>query len=241
MELPLDQAGRAAIDAHARLLLAWNAAINLTALRDPEQVARSHVLDSLLAVPELAARGPRSVLDLGSGGGFPGLPLAAALPVERVGLVDSIGKKARFLSVAAAAVGGAITATDPRAGAPEITALAERAEDLADEPGHRAGWDMVVARAVGSVSEVAELGLPLAAGGGHIAMWKRDAGDGQLQREVADAQRVSQAAGGGALRVIHLSAAESIGLPGHCLVLVEKIRPTPDRYPRPASERRRTR
>ncbi len=80
MALPLDDAAKRAIDVHARLLIAWNAAINLTALREPAQVARNHVLDSLLAVPVLAARGPRSILDLGSGGGFPGLPLAASMP-----------------------------------------------------------------------------------------------------------------------------------------------------------------
>ncbi len=238
MALPLDEPARAAIDAHVRLLMAWNESINLTALRGPEQIARSHILDSLIAVPVLAARGGRSVVDLGSGGGFPGLPLAAALPVERVALVDSIGKKARFLAVAATAVRAALDAPD--APAPEITALRERAEDLADEPEHRAGWDLVAARAVGTTAEVAELGLPLATQGGHVAMWKRDAGDGALQAEVADARRICQAAGGGAPRIVALDAASDVGLPGHCLVMVEKLRPTPDRYPRSASERRRS-
>jgi 16S rRNA (guanine527-N7)-methyltransferase len=239
MALPVDEAARGAIDVHVRLLVAWNAAINLTALRDPEQIARNHVLDSLLAVPVLAARNPRSVLDLGSGGGFPGLPLAAAMPVERVGLVDSIGKKARFLAVAAQAVRAAID--EPDAPAPHIDAIAERAEDLAQEADHREAWDLVVARAVGTVAEVAELGLPLTAIGGNVAMWKRDVGDGSLQAEMADAARVVQAAGGGPSRMVALAPASKIGLVGHCLVVVTKVRPTPDRYPRPASERRRTR
>ena len=133
LELPLDQAALTAIDSHVRLLVAWNAAINLTSLRDPEQIARNHVLDSLICVQPLAAAGPRSVLDLGSGGGFPGLPLAATLPVERVGLVDSVGKKAKFLAVAATSVRSALDAPD--ASAPEIAVFAERAEDLADERG----------------------------------------------------------------------------------------------------------
>ena len=237
MALPLDDAAKRAIDVHARLLIAWNAAINLTALREPEQIARNHVLDSLLAVPVLAARGPRSILDLGSGGGFPGLPLAAAMPVDRVALVDSIGKKAKFLEVAAAAVHTAME--EPGAPAPEITAIAERSEDLADDADHREAFDLVVARAVGSVAEVAELGLPLTAVDGHVAMWKRDAGDGALKEELAGAARITQAAGGGPARVVALAAAQRVGLEGHCLVVVEKLRPTPDRYPRPASERRR--
>ena len=238
MALPLDDAAKRAIDVHARLLIAWNAAINLTALRDPEQIARNHVLDSLMCVPILAARGPRNVLDLGSGGGFPGLPLAAAMPVGRVGLVDSIGKKARFLGVAANAVRGALD--EPGAPAPRIDAIAERAEDLAEESDHRESWDLVVARAVGTVAEVAELGLPLTKVGGHVAMWKREAGDGSLQAELKDAARIVQAAGGGQARIVTLAAAGRVGLEGHCLVVVEKVRPTPDRYPRPATERRRS-
>lgn len=238
LALPLDETARRAIDVHARLLIAWNAAINLTSLREPGQIARNHVLDSLLAVPVLAARGPRSVLDLGSGGGFPGLPLAAAMPVERVGLVDSIGKKARFLVVAANAVRAAMD--EPGAPAPLIDAIAERAEDLAEEPDQREGWDLVVARAVGTVAEVVELGLPLARIGGHVAMWKRDAGDDALKSELAEAARVSQAAGGTSARLVALGAAAKVGLEGHCLVVLQKVRPTPDRYPRPASERRRS-
>ena len=247
-EIPLDLAppARDAIERHVRLLISWNEAINLTALRTPEQVARNHVVDSLLAVPTLLRlvgsrprRGPHmSLIDLGSGGGFPGLPIAAVVRPARVCLVDSIGKKARFLGVAAAAVADALAATWDGGGAP-IEALAERAEDLADDPDHRERWDIVVARAVGTVAEVAELGLPLGRVRGHVVAWKRDAGDGSLAAEVADARRISQACGGGPPRLLPLPAAARVGLPGHCLVVIEKRRPTPDRYPRPARERRR--
>jgi 16S rRNA (guanine527-N7)-methyltransferase len=200
-------------------------------------MALNHVLDSLLAVPFLASLGPTRILDLGSGGGFPGLPLAAALPVDHVTLVDSIGKKARFLGVAAAAVRDALD--EPDAPAVEISALAERAEDLADEAGQREAWDVAVARAVGSVAEVAELGLPLIKIGGQVVMWKRDDENDALDREIKDAARICQACGGGPPRVVKLDPAEAIGLAGHCLVVVEKRRPTPDRYPRSAAERRR--
>jgi 16S rRNA (guanine527-N7)-methyltransferase len=240
LALELSNAERAAIDAHVRLLLAWNAHINLTAVRDAAGIARAHVLDTLLAIPVLRrlSRGaPPSVLDLGSGAGYPGLPLAVVLPARRTVLVDSITKKAAFLEVVAAAAVEAQRRAGIEAG--EITALAERAEDLAEEPEQRDRWDIVVARAVGSVAEVAELGLPLARRRGHVAIWKRDAGDGALQREIGRATRVVQAAGGGPPRLMSLEGADRVGLGGHCLVVITKQRPTPDRYPRPAGERRR--
>ncbi len=205
------------------------------------------MLDSLVALPALrrlvargggAAASPRpSILDLGSGAGYPGLPLALALPARRAALVDSIAKKAAFLQVAAGAAADALRAAG--AEPPEIVAVAKRAEDLADEPEQRAGWDLVLARAVGSLAEVAELGLPLVRLGGHVVAWKRDGGDGALQRETAQASRIVQATGGGQARIVRLPAAERLGLIGHCLVIVEKRRPTPDRFPRSAGERRR--
>lgn len=248
-EIPLELSGaiRAALDAQVRLLLAWNASINLTALRSPELIARGHLLDSLIAVPVLrrlvardggAAGLPRpSILDLGSGAGYPGLPLALALPARRAALVDSIAKKADFLQVAARAAVDALRAAG--AEPPDVVALAERAEDLADEPEQREGWDLVVARAVGSVAEVAELGLPLTRLRGHVVAWKRDGGDGALQRETAQASRIVEATGGGPPRIVRLPAAARLGLAGHCLVIIEKRRSTPDRYPRSAGERRR--
>jgi 16S rRNA (guanine527-N7)-methyltransferase len=220
--------------------MAWNEAINLTALRTPEQLARNHLLDSLVAAPTLRSLGGESVLDLGSGGGFPGLPLAAVLPLRAVALVDSIGKKARFLEVAAREVTGAL-ATAYTADVPAVTVLGERAEDLAAQRSHRETWDVVAARAVGTVAEVAELGLPLLKRGGHVVAWKHDAGDGSLEREVADAARICQAAGGSSAYIVQLPAAERMGLVGHCLVVIDKRRQTPPRYPRPAAERRRSR
>ena len=239
LRLELSTGVRDALDAHARLLLAWNSHINLTALRDAEAIARGHVIDSLLAVSALRAlAAPRpALLDLGSGPGYPGLPLAVVLPAARAALVDSVTKKAAFLEVAAGAVAAALR--DAGVEPPDITVLAERAEDIADEPDGRETWDLVTARAVGSVAEVAELGLPLAHRGGIVVAWKRDTGDGTLEREIDAARRIAQACGGGAPRVVELPGAIDVGLLGHCLVVIEKRRPTPDRYPRPAGERRR--
>ena len=238
-DMTLPATTRDAIDGHVRLLLAWNVAINLTALRTPEQIARNHVLDSLICVAALRDLGTAAnLLDIGSGAGFPGLPLAITLPSGRTALVDSIGKKARFLAVAAAHVVEALA----RGGLerPAITAVAERAEDLGQRPDQREGWEIVTARAVGTIAEVAELGLPLASRGGHVVCWKLDSGGGALQAEIAAARRICQAAGGGKPRIIHLAAADRVGLSTHCLVAIEKLRPTPERYPRAAAERRRS-
>jgi 16S rRNA (guanine527-N7)-methyltransferase len=229
LALPLAGAARDAIAAHARLLLAWNEHINLSGLRSAEQVARGHVLDALLAIStlrEMGRAGP-SLLDLGSGGGFPGLPLAIALPTRRTALVDSIGKKAAFLRVAAAAV----------ADAAHVEVIGERAEDLADQHDQREAWDLVTARAVGSVGEVAELGLPLVKVGGHVVAWKSAADT--AQSEVSGAERIIGLVGGARPRIVDLPAAHRVGLPGRCLVVIRKVRPTPDGYPRGAGERRR--
>ncbi|HUG48790.1 MAG TPA: RsmG family class I SAM-dependent methyltransferase [Candidatus Limnocylindria bacterium] len=235
--LELTAGGRSAIDAQARLLLAWSPFVNLTALRDAEQIARGHVLDSLTALPLLRRLAPRRLLDLGSGAGYPGLPLAACLPAADCALVDSVGKKQAFLSVAADAALAALREAGEQP--PNILALAERAEDLAQEADQREAWDVTTARAVGSLAEVLELCLPLTRVGGHVVAWKRRPPDGSLEREMGAARRVLQAAGGSRPRLKQAPGLAQLGLPEHVLVVVRKVRPTPHHYPRPPAERRR--
>ncbi len=224
-------------EAHARLLRDWNRAINLTAIRDPEDMATRHVCDSLSAVPYLGSmvRPGTRLLDIGSGGGYPGLPLAAALPLGSVSLLDSVGKKARFLGVAGAAV-GAILAQRGAARAPTIEAINERAEDVAEDEDGREAWDLVVSRAVGSLAEVLELSLPLTRVGGTVVTWKREDEGGGLRQELQGAGSILRAAGGGRPRVVPV---EAPSLADHRLVMVAKERRTPIAYPRPAGVRRR--
>jgi 16S rRNA (guanine527-N7)-methyltransferase len=227
---------RRALDAHSRLLMAWTVAINLTAVRDPARVARLHLVDSLSAVAALrreAATAP-SLLDLGSGGGFPGLPLGVALPASRVALVDSIAKKVRFLHVAGEAAAAALRAAGETP--PRVEAIVARAEDLARWPAHRAAWDVVTARAVTTLTELTELAMPLLRMGGVLIAWKRDDGTGALDMETSAAARIARATGAGRLRVL-LDPEPAI--PGHRLVLVRKERATPDRFPRSPAERAR--
>jgi 16S rRNA (guanine527-N7)-methyltransferase len=224
VELPADVL--ATIEGHVRLLLAWTAAINLTAIRDPAAVATAHVLDSLAALPWLTARPVPSLLDLGSGGGFPGVPLAAALPDTDVALLEAVAKKARFLEASATATGLA----------PRVRVITARAEALARARDHREAWSVVTARAVATSAELVELAFPLLAPGGSLLAWK----GGGLDQELAGARRAVAALGGGRLDIIP-GPTRIPGLHGH-LILVATRSATgrmPDAYPRDPSARTR--
>ena len=220
--IDLPAGARDAIDGHVRLLLAWNRAINLTAIRDPVAAASLHVLDSLAAVPLLRAEGAERLLDLGSGGGFPGVPLAAALPADAL-LVESIGKKAVFLR----------TTVDALELPSRVGVAAERAERLAADADHREAWPVVVARAVAALPELAELAMPLVAIDGLLVAWKRE----PLDHEVDAARAIVGQLGGDRPEVVDIALP---GLEDHRLVVIRKRSRTPDRYPRSAADRKRT-
>jgi 16S rRNA (guanine527-N7)-methyltransferase len=219
----LTTAARVAIDGHVRLLLAWNRAINLTAIRDPVEVAGAHVVDSLAALPVFRERKVDRLVDLGSGGGFPGLPLAIALPATHALLADSIGKKVRFLETVVDAVGLA----------GRVETQTARAETLARDPAHRERWPAVTARAVAALPDLVELAFPLLQRGGVLVAWKR----GDIASELAAAGRAAAALGGGTLETLPVKVAS---LAGHCLVVASKGGATPDRFPRDPALRRRS-
>jgi 16S rRNA (guanine527-N7)-methyltransferase len=212
---------RAAILDHLRLLLAWTASINLTSVRDPVAAVRVHILDSLAAAPLLRERQVTGFVDIGSGGGYPGLPLAIALPAARSVLVESVGKKARFLQTTVAALGLEST----------IRVFPGRAEDLVGTAA-RGSWPAVVGRAIGSLSELVELAMPLLSRNGVLVAWKR----WPLDDELTAAVRALQGLGGGPAE---LHPVQIEGLTDHVLVVAPKLRPTPPGYPRNPAERRR--
>ena len=222
LALTLSQAARVAIDGHVRLLLAWTGAINLTGIREPAAVATAHVVDSLSGVAILRERGVDRFIDLGSGGGYPGLPIAAALPAARALLLEPVGKKAAFLSTVVAATG--LDAT--------VEAAPVRAEALATDGRHRGRWPGVTVRAVGSLAELVELAFPLLEPGGTLVAWKR----GDLDGELAAAERAIDALGGGSLE-IHPVAVD--GLDRHRLVVATSRGRVPTGYPRDPGARKR--
>jgi len=198
------------------LLLARNRRLNLTRVTAPDEVARLHLLDSLAALPHIDRIGPVDVIDLGSGGGLPALPLAMARPEMRWTLVDSIAKKATILTEFAAALD-----------LPNVTVLADRAEALGRGSVHRERYDLVTARACAALPVLAELALPLLAVGGSLLAWK-----GPLAEEDDEVQRGRAAIarlGGGRLRIVD-PGVDALG--GHRFAIVLKERATDARFPR---------
>lgn len=207
---------------YAALLLERNATVNLTAITDPAEVAHKHFLDSFTALAVRRWTGRERVVDVGSGAGFPGLALRIALPGIRVSLIESVGKKARFLEEVVAALG-----------LDGVEVRNERAEDLGRA--RRGLYEVGTARAVGSIGADLEYLLPLLRVGGDAIIWK-----GRIDAEQVGAERALAALGGGPLQVTATSAF-GLGdlLPGRHLVVARKVRATPERYPRRALDMRK--
>lgn len=223
LRLTLTPNAKTAIEVQARLLLVWTTAINLTAIREPAAVALAHVVDSLSGLSVLLDRGIDRFLDIGSGGGYPGLPLAAALPAQRALLLEPVRKKTAFLAAAVAAAG--LDAS--------VEAVPVRAEALAADARHRSRWPAVLARAVGGLGELVELAFPLLEPGGCLVAWKR----GEFELEIQAAERAMAAMGGGRLDVLRVAVP---GLERHCLVIATAKGRVPGAYPRdPAARKRR--
>ena len=194
-----------------RWLEALAAGPGLTAVRDPAEARRVH-LDDALAAAELVRDGP--VVDVGSGGGSPGIPLAAARPELRVDLLEAQRRKCAFLVSAAEAF-------------PNVTVVCARAEEHGRGAGREA-YGTAVAQALAPPPVALEWCLPLVRVGGRVILLV-----GEVDRDRAAA--VAEAVGGG--------APETIALPGGTrrgLLLVAKVRPTPERFPRrPGAARKR--
>jgi 16S rRNA (guanine527-N7)-methyltransferase len=207
------------VERYVALLLDANRRLNLTRVVEPEAVARLHLLDALSALPLLdALPRPAHCLDLGSGGGVPGIVLALARPQQRWLLVDSVRKKA-----------DALRAFVETLGIRNIEVVAERAEILGRDPLHRETHDVVAARACAPLPVLAEYALPLLAVGGTLVAWKGPMTDDELR-----AGRAAATACGGGAPSVHPSGFAELG--DHRLVVIAKASPTPERYPRRPGE-----
>lgn len=211
--LPLSPGQLRLFEEHYRLLLAWNQRLNLTTITDYEEVQVKHFLDSLTVVPALPP-GVQRVADVGTGAGFPGLPVKIARPELEVVLVESAAKKTAFLRHLIAALGLS-----------RVEIVTARAEEVGHRPGYREAFDAVLSRALAPLAVVAEICLPLARLGGSVIAQKSAAQQGE-----AAAAAKAIALLGGKLREVHPVALEE--LPGRVLVVLEKVAPTPPQYPR---------
>lgn len=218
--LPLTAAQRAAFQLYYEELVAWNQKFNLTAITGYEQVQIRHFLDSLscLMAPEVRSAIGRPgcrTIDVGTGAGFPGIPLKLICPQASLTLLEATGKKITFLEHMIGLLRLA-----------NATAIKARAEELAHDPDHREQYDLALARAVAELPVVVELVLPFCKVGAWMIAQKGEAG----AAEAWQAGRAITLLGGELRRVIPV---ELPGLPeDRSLVLIEKVGLTPKTYPR---------
>ena len=202
---------------YERELEIWNRRFNLTRITGRERIQTLHFLDSLTAVlafPPAVKSGGR-VIDIGAGAGFPGIPLKIALPELRLTLVESVGKKVRFLQHLLDALN-----------LPDVQVLHDRSETLAHEPQLRESFDVALARGLVRLRVLAELALPFCKTGGILAAHKK----GDISQEIDDARNAISIMGG---RLAAIQPVDVAGLEDNrAFVIVKKMSPTPTRYPR---------
>ena len=196
-------------------LMAWNQRVNLTAITDYEETQIKHFLDSLTCLLVLPGEEKLSIVDIGTGAGFPGLPLKIARPTWRLTLLESVGKKAAFLRHLV-----------ERLGLEGVAVVKGRAEEVGHDPAHRARYDVALARAVAELPVLVEYALPLCRMGGLFVAQK----GARIEEEVEGARGALEILGG-RLKEIRPLRLPTLDEPRH-LVIVEKVAPTPERYPR---------
>lgn len=213
MKLSVSDAQIAQLEDFTARMLETNKVMNLTRITDPKEIAEKHLLDcaSLLQAADFSKK---SVVDVGCGAGFPGMPLHILCPSCELTLLDSLGKRIRFLQ-------GCIDAMNLS----DIEAVHARAEEFAAK--HREQYDFAVSRAVAQLNVLAELSLPLVKqGGAFVAMKSKDT-DEELER----AKKAIRLLGGEIEKIIDYTIPHTEIT--HRLVVIRKKNHTPKQYPRP--------
>lgn len=199
------------------LMLWMNERMNLTAIRDPHEAWTKHIIDSLTLIPIIASANAKTVIDIGSGGGLPGIPLAIAMPDVHFTLLETTGKKAIFLEQLA-----------QRLQLANVTIINDRAETAGrDRERFREQFDVAIARAVGPLPVLLELAVPFIREHGTVLAIK---GEKALE-EVEHARE--------ALHALHCHYVDTHSTPTGRIVIIEKQRRTPKLYPRSPGEPKR--
>ena len=217
LNLDLSEEQIAAFSRYSDLLVEWNQKFNLTAIKEEKEILIKHFLDSLTCFKILPRSGGYSLIDLGTGAGFPGIPLKIVNPAIQLTLSDSVRKKVDFCQVAAQELNLTSVHTNH-----------SRAEDLGQEKEYREKFDWTVARAVADMPVLVEYLLPLTRVGGKALVMK----GAEIQDELQRAESALALLGG------RISMLEFVSLPENSgersLVLIEKVKHTPTAYPRKA-------
>ena len=204
-------------DRYQELLVEWNQKMNLTALTEPKDVAIKHMIDSVSVYDEKWFSEGMSVIDVGTGAGFPGLPLKILCPSLKVTLLDSLNKRVKFLETVVSELGLS-----------DIVCVPARAEEAARQKQYREKFDAVVSRAVARLPILAEYDLPFVRVGGFFAAMK----GAKYEEEAEEAKKAVKLLGGGepVLREIKLPELED----KRGIIYIRKEKKTPSVYPRKA-------
>lgn len=197
------------------MLVKKNKVMNLTAITEFDEVIEKHFIDSVSLAREYDLTKKCKILDMGTGAGFPGIPLKIVFPELDITLADSLNKRILFLQEV-------IDALQLK----NIRAIHSRAEELAADKNHRESYDLCVSRAVANLSTLSEYCIPFVKVGGKFVSYK----SGECDEEISAAKRAIAVLGGKLSSVKKFSIGES----GRAFVMIDKIKPTPKQYPRKA-------
>ncbi|MCE5322096.1 16S rRNA (guanine(527)-N(7))-methyltransferase RsmG [bacterium] len=202
-------------DSFASFFVETNKHFNLTRITNPHEIVTSHFLDSLTCLAALNPKHGANVIDVGSGAGFPGIPIKIARPDLHVSLLDSTFKKVKFISQAVALLELS-----------EVVPIHGRAEDICRDKDFREKFDIAYARALSELTILAELCLPLVKTGGHVVAQKSKL----IDEEISHARPIIGQLGGH----VHKVAKVKIPLTDiiRRLVIISKVKPTPEAFPR---------
>ena len=220
MEITISRQMHEMFDRYYKNLIEWNEVMNLTAITEEKDVYEKHFLDSLSIVriiPREKLEKGCTLIDVGTGAGFPGLPIAIVFPNVQIVLMDSLNKRIRFLED-----------TVQKLGLTNVRAVHARAEELAKNKSYREKMDLCCSRAVANLSTLSEYCLPFVKKGGSFVSYKTE----QVQDEIDQGAKAIKLLGGGNI------ITEYFELPGtdykRSLVKIEKVSSTPNKYPRKA-------
>ena len=215
--IQLTEEQKSKLDKYMEGILSWNEKVNLTNITDPDEFRVKHTLDSLVCLdfPEYVEA--KSVIDVGTGGGFPGIPLAVCSPEKEFLLLDSLNKRLKII--------GSLM---EELGIKNVSLLHSRAEDACGRKEYRENFDVCVSRAVSNLSTLSEYCLPFIRRGGYLLAYKGP----ECERELKDASRALKILGGEAVDIRDTEMKE-YGLE-HKILVIRKVKNTPKTYPRKA-------